>query len=487
MKKFMFLSELFEVNVNLFYKLVTENFPEIAPYIYTPHVGQYCLKLHEVWRPKQALFYSLEDRAHIDEITSNWPRPEVDIVVVTDGGRILGLGDQGCNGIGIPIGKLALYVAGAGSDPRKVLPVQIDAGTNNVALRSHPLYMGLNRPRLQGEEYFQFVADVVSSIHRRWPKALIQFEDFGTDNAFELLRRWQNQMLCFNDDIQGTGAVTLACLMNAARSRGWRDLSQERVVIVGAGSAGLGISDAVCSAMVKQCGMTLEEARSHFYLLDINGLLGTGRSDLTVDQRRYQRTDMRAGMNLAEVVAAVHPSTMIGVTGTANLFTEEILREVCAHCEKPLIMPMSNPTSKAECTLEQALERCHGKCIFASGSPFKDATKDGHTLVGNQCNNMYIFPALGLAACACHATKVTDNMLYAAGMALSAQVTDEQVQRGQLFPSLANMRDISARIVVAVVRQAVEDGVAAMPEGCTNDEQLMQWARSKMWVPDTHH
>lgn len=486
MKKFLILSDLFDINVNLYYHVVCGDFAKYAPFIYTPHVGQYCLKFHEVYRPKNALYYSFADRGHMDEITNNWPRERVDIVVVTDGGRILGLGDLGVNGIGIPIGKLALYVSAAGCDPRYTLPVSIDAGTNNVALRSHPLYLGHNHPRIQGEEYFSLVEEVLLSLHKRWPEALIQFEDFGTDKAFDLLRRWQNRLLCFNDDIQGTGSVTLACLLGAMRVRGWKDLSEERIVIAGAGSAGIGISDAVSQAMVAQIpGMTIEKAREHFWITDVNGLLVQGRTDLTVDQANFARKDLPAGMSLTELVHRVHPTTLIGVTACPGIFTREIIEDMAAHTSRPLVLPMSNPTSKAECTSEQVFDWSNGTALFASGSPFPAINKGGKIMMTNQCNNMYIFPAVGLAACACKATRVTYGMLYAAALACSEQVTPAELEKGILLPNLGQIRQVSEHIAAAVILQAVKDGVAKLP--VASEAELLGWIRQQMWVPDQEH
>lgn len=498
MKKFLMLSDLYDRNIHLYYFIVTRNFAKLAPYIYTPHVGAYCQHYHEVYRPKRCLYYSLEDADHIDDITAAWPMKKVEVVVVTDGGRILGLGDLGANGIGIPIGKLALYCAGAGSDPRTTLPVQIDVGTNNVALREHPLYMGLNKPRLGGQPYRDFVAKVVTSIHKRWPDALIQFEDFGIENAFVLLQEWKDKLLSFNDDIQGTGAVTAAVVINALRARGQtiKDLLHERILFSGAGSAAVGIANAIVDAMVHE-GAKKEEAEKIIYMINSKGLLGEGSQKLSPQQLPFQHLELKGMMPLLEAVKTIKPSIIIGVSGQGGSFTEEIVKTVAAAHERPIIMPLSNPTSKAECTIEQVAEWTDGRGIFASGSPFKDVMhkrSDGTEVLvkGNQCNNMYIFPALGLAAAKAKAKRVSDTMLYASCTALAYLVGDEDVKKGILLPPLSNPHQFSLAIATAVVLEGLKggdvDGETLKQLGCASleKEDICKWLSSQMYRPEEY-
>lgn len=498
MKKFLMLSDLYDRNIHLYYFIVTRNFAKLAPYIYTPHVGAYCQHYHEVYRPKRCLYYSLEDADHIDDITAAWPMKKVEVVVVTDGGRILGLGDLGANGIGIPIGKLALYCAGAGSDPRTTLPVQIDVGTNNVALREHPLYMGLNKPRLGGQPYRDFVAKVVTSIHNRWPEALIQFEDFGIENAFVLLQEWREKLLSFNDDIQGTGAVATAVVINALRARGQtvKDLINERIVFLGAGSAGVGIANAIVDAMVQE-GIKKEDAQKRIYLLGSKGLLGKDYPKVSPQQLPYQHNELQGCMPLLEVVKTVKPSIIIGVSGQSGAFTEEIVKTMASINERPIIMPLSNPTSKAECTLEQVAEWTDGRGLFASGSPFTDVTykkSDGTEVLvkGNQCNNMYIFPALGLAAAKAKAKRVSEPMLSASCYALANLVSDEDVKKGILLPPLSNPHSFSLVIATDVVLEGLKQGDVSGDKlkelGCASldKEGVSKWLSAQMYRPEEY-
>lgn len=490
LKKFLLLSDLYDRNVHLYYFVILRNFRKLAPYIYTPHVGTYCLKFHEVYRPKRALYYSIEDAGRCDEITAAWPMPKVDIVVITDGGRILGLGDLGSNGIGIPIGKLALYCAGAGSDPACTLPVQVDVGTNNKTLRSSPYYLGLDKDRVGGEKYHAFIEEVLLSLHKRYPEALIQFEDFGIENAFELLVRWRERLLCFNDDIQGTGAVALTAVINACRARGGslKDLMRDRIVICGAGSAGIGIADAIVAGLVYE-GVPAEEARRIFYITNSKGLLGKGK-EYSPQQRPYVRNDMECDIPLLEVCKAVKPTILLGVSGVPGVFTEEIVKITAAACERPVIMPMSNPTVKAECTLAQVMDWTEGRAIFASGSPFDDVTKEfggvSHTIYGNQCNNMYIFPALGLAASKAHATQVTDGLFLRASTTLAETVPEDTVKKGILFPSLTDIRPVSHRIATDVILQGIKEKVVDLTKLPCKESEVSKWLETEMYRPETY-
>lgn len=498
LKKFLLLSDLYDRNIHLYFYIVTRHFSKLAPFVYTPHVGTYCLKYHEIYRPKRCLYYSLDDEDHIDDITAAWPLPKVEVVVVTDGGRILGLGDLGANGIGIPIGKLALYCAAAGSDPRCTLPVQIDAGTNNVSLRENPLYMGLHKERIHGERYFSFVEKVILSLHKRFPEALIQFEDFGIENAFVLLQKWRDRILSFNDDIQGTGAVVLSVILNALRLKGENSLKallKERIVIAGAGSACIGICNAIVNGM-KEEGIKKEEAVKIFYICNSKGLLGRNALNLSPQQLDYQRDDMDV-MSLLDVVKQVKPTFLLGVSGKGGIFTEEIIKIVSESCERPFILPMSNPTSKSECKLEDVAKWTDGRAIFASGSPFNDIkykNKEGKEIIikGNQCNNMYIFPALGLGCSKSHAKRVSDKMLYTASLSLANEVKEEEIKKGILLPSLDDAWIYGEKIAADVIIEGIKEDNVDVNEllllGCKSKERedILEWLRNIMYKPEKY-
>jgi malate dehydrogenase (oxaloacetate-decarboxylating)(NADP+) len=479
--KYVFLNSLKERNETLFYYLLSHNLELLMPFIYTPTVGEACIKFSREFRVAQGMYFCAEDKGHMADMVENWPNPQVDIIVVTDGSRILGLGDLGANGMGIPIGKLSLYVAGAGFHPQRTLPVQLDFGTNNRELLSDPFYLGQRHARLLDAEYYPLVDEFVWAVRKRWPNVVLQFEDFSNDHCFDLLEKYRHRCLCFNDDIQGTGAVILAGFISAVRALG-KPLKSHRLVFLGAGSAGIGVADAIVSLFVEEEKLSLEEARKHFWFVDSKGLVTTTRGDeLASHKKNYARQDSKRELkSLLEVVAEIKPTTLIGLSGQARSFTQDVLTELARHVERPIVFALSNPTSQAECTHEQAIEWTDGRGIFAAGSPFPPVTYKGKTYLPGQGNNMYIFPGLGLGALVARAKEVSEEMINTSAKALALCVTDEDRANGKLYPSLCNIREISTRIAVAVANKAFEQGLAQIPRPANLEETV----RNFQYVPE---
>ncbi|ORE09474.1 hypothetical protein BCV72DRAFT_223062 [Rhizopus microsporus var. microsporus] len=500
--KFVFLTALQDRNETLFYKLLITHLEELASIIYTPTVGQACLLSHSIYRRSRGMYFSSQDRGAMSAMVHNWPHDEVDVIVVTDGSRVLGLGDLGANGMQIPIGKLSLYVAAGGIRPRSVLPVVLDVGTNNESLLHDPLYLGMGHPRLDGEEYYSFVDEWVTAIQSRWPNALIQFEDFKYPHAYNLLNKYQNKVTCFNDDIQSTSAITLAGLLASlkARGRSQDSLAEERIVCVGAGSAGVGVCEGIIDAMVSQGKVrSREEAYSRIWMLDQYGLLGNpsigtntssssttnGVEKRTLDERQqcYVKSDLPDRLNLEEVVERVKPTAILGLTGVPGVFTEKAIRTMAKYQEKPIVFPLSNPDTRAECTAEQAFKWTEGRAIFASGSPFPDVLlpngKLGRT---NQCNNSYSFPGLGLGITVSRATRVTPRMFLETAKTIADMATPAQLKEGILFPGVKHLREVAKTVGTRVCEVAYEDGVATavLKEG----ELLSEVVQSSMFVPE---
>ncbi|KOR33113.1 malate dehydrogenase [Achromatium sp. WMS3] len=477
--RYIFLETLHDRNETLYYRILLENIRELTPIIYTPVVGQACQQFGHIYRRARGMYFNVSSQANFQEMVNNWDQDEIDILVVTDGSRILGLGDLGTNGMGIPIGKLSLYVAGAGINPNRTLPVVLDVGTNNTKLRDDILYLGERIPRLTGTEYDKLVADFITAVHKRWPKALIQFEDFSNNHAFALLERYRKQILCFNDDIQGTGAVTLAGILGALRiTRGV--LAQQRVVIFGAGSAARGIADQIVNGMMVSGNLSLEAARNQIWLIDSKGLVTQDRlKQLAPHKQAFARSGASLP-DLLSVIDAVHPSILIGVSGQKGTFTKTILQTMQQHVPRPIVFALSNPTSKSECTAEQAYTWTNGAAIFASGSPFSPVTYKGQVFVPGQCNNMYIFPGVGLGAILSGTTQVSDQMFYAAAGALAGEVTEEMLAVGQLYPDLSYIRDISTEVAAAVCEVAFADGSAKI----ARPDDLMNFIHKNMYQPE---
>ncbi len=444
-------------NEVLFYRLVVDHLEEIMPIIYTPTVGEACQKFGHILRRPRGLFVSANDRGRMVEVLRNWPHPEVRIIVVTDGERILGLGDQGADGMGIPIGKLSLYTACAGIHPTQCLPVMLDVGTDNEELLEDPLYIGLPQRRLRGEEYDSLVDEFFRAVAEVYPRAIIQIEDFATRNAFTVLERYRETYCTFDDDIQGTAAVALAGVFSSLRITGGK-LSDQRILFLGAGEAGVGIADLAVSAMVEE-GLGEQEARQRCWFLDSKGMVVASRTDLASHKKPYAH-EHEFTADLLSAVGALEPTVLIGVSGTPGTFTPEVLKAMARINRRPIVFALSNPTSKSECTAKEAYTATEGQVIFASGSPFAPVVYDGRTFVPGQGNNAYIFPGVGLGLIASEASRVTDEMFSLAAKTLAEETVQSDLDCGRVYPPFTRIREVSLAIATAVAENAHERGLA---------------------------
>ncbi len=447
------------------------------PIIYTPIVGRACQEYGHIFRRSRGLFLSRKHRGEIADVLRNWPKQGIRIIVVTDGERILGLGDLGANGMGIPVGKLSLYTACAGINPNQALPITLDIGTDNDALRDDPLYIGDHAKRIRGEEYDDFVDEFVQAVQEVFPDALIQFEDFATRNAIQLLKAYRDRVRCFNDDIQGTAAVTLAGLYSTSRLTGM-ELGAQQILFFGAGSAATGIADLLVGAMVGE-GLPESEARNRCWFVDSKGLVVTSRTDLAEHKLPYAH-EHEPHTDLLAVVRSLKPTALIGVSGQGGAFTRPVLREMAVHNPQPIIFALSNPTANAEATAEEVYRETEGRAIFASGSPFDPVTLGGKTLVPGQGNNAYIFPGVGLGVVASGAKRVTDEMFFAAARSLAADVSQDSLSQGCLYPPLSKIREVSLHIAVVVAQVAYDSGLASRPK----PQDLLEHIRSGMYEPE---
>ncbi|HEX2855321.1 MAG TPA: NAD-dependent malic enzyme [Opitutaceae bacterium] len=459
-EKYIYLTNLQNRNEVLFYRLVIDHIEEMVPLIYTPTVGQACLEYGSIYRRPRGLFISLRERGRIAGILRHWPQENVRLIVVTDGERILGLGDLGALGMGIPVGKLSLYTACAGVHPSYTLPITLDVGTDNASLHSGEFYIGLKQARARGAVYEEFIEEFVSAVISVFPRALLQWEDFGNTNAFRLLRNHRHRLPSFNDDIQGTAAVALAGLLGALRETGGA-LGAQRLLFLGAGEAGTGIADlyveAACAA-----GLTAAAARDRCWFVDSKGLVVKSRDDLAEHKLPYAHEHPFIA-TLEEAVKTLKPTALIGVSGMAGKFTREIVATMSALNPRPIIFALSNPTSKSECTAEQAYHGSEGRAIFASGSPFPPVDFNGRRYVSGQGNNIYIFPGVGLGALVSEAREVTDAMFLAAARTLASLVQPEDLAAGRVYPPLSKIRDISLQIAAATATVAHDTGLAQVP------------------------
>ncbi len=483
LEKYVYLLDLEDRNETLFYRILIDNIDEMMPLVYTPTVGLGCQQYGHIFRRPRGLYISADERGHIDELLANWPLDDVRVIVVTDGERILGLGDLGAHGMGIPVGKLSLYTACAGIPPSLTLPIMLDVGTENKAFLDDPLYIGLPEHRLRGEAYDAMVAEFMASVRSRFPEALVQFEDFANHNAFRLLQEYRDTYRVFNDDIQGTAAVTLAGLFAALRlieAEGGphQKLSEQKLLFLGAGEAGIGIADLVVSAMVQE-GLTEAEARQRCWFVDSRGLVVAERDDLAPHKLPYAHDHPRLE-SFAAAVEELRPDAIIGVSGQPRTFTREIIENMAHFNDRPIIFALSNPTSQSECTAEEAYTYSNGKAIFASGSPFPSFKLYGKTYNPGQGNNSYIFPGVGLGVVVSGARHVTDEMFEAAARTLAAQVTSDDLAAGRIYPVLSRIRDVSAAIAEAVAQVAYERGLAKTPE----PDDLQQTIHDFMYEPN---
>ncbi|MGO2406306.1 MAG: NAD-dependent malic enzyme [Vibrio litoralis] len=486
MDKHIYLRNIQDTNETLFYRLVQNHISEMMPIIYTPTVGAACENFSNIYRRGRGLFISYPNRDRIDDLVNNATSQNVKVIVVTDGERILGLGDQGIGGMGIPIGKLSLYTACGGISPAYTLPIVLDVGTNNPQRLADPMYMGWRHPRITGAEYDKFVDDFMQAIKRRWPDALIQFEDFAQKNAMPLLERYKDKVCCFNDDIQGTAAVTVGSLIAACHAAGSK-LSEQRVTFVGAGSAGCGIAEAIIAQMVSE-GLTDEQARAQVYMVDRWGLLQQGMKNLLDFQQRLVQKNKHLekwqgeeqGYSLLDVMRNAKPTVLIGVSGVPGLFSQEVIETMHAHCERPIIFPLSNPTSRVEGTPQDIFQWTNGKALIATGSPFTPVKFEGKDYPIAQCNNSYIFPGIGLGVLAVSASRVTDEMLMESSRALATCSPLALKGKGALLPPLEEIHTVSKKIAFAVAKKAIEQGVALS----ITDDAIEAAIENGFWQPE---
>jgi len=483
LEKYVYLIGVQDRNETLFYRMLIDNIEEMMPIVYTPTVGLACQQYGHIFRRPRGLFISARDKGRIADRVANWPLDDVRVVVVTDGERILGLGDLGANGMGIPVGKLSLYTACAGIPPAMTLPVMLDVGTENQAFREDPLYIGLPQPRLRDGAFDELLEEFMQAVTARFPDVLVQFEDFGNINAFRMLDKYRDDYRVFNDDIQGTASVTLAGLFAAlrliAREGGPdRKLSDQRLLFLGAGEAGIGIADLIVSTMVQE-GLTPEEARARCWFVDSRGLVIQSRTDLAAHKLPYAH-DHEPEADLLAAVNDLRPTALIGVSGQGRTFTRAIIEAMARYNERPILFALSNPTSKSECTAEEAYTYSGGRAIFASGSPFPSFRLYGKTYNPGQGNNSYIFPGVGLGVVVSGARIVTDEMFAAAAHALADQVTEEEMAAGRIYPTLNRIREVSLGIATSVAEIAWREGLATQPR----PDDLQQAIREFMYEPE---
>ncbi|XP_008232779.1 PREDICTED: NAD-dependent malic enzyme 2, mitochondrial isoform X3 [Prunus mume] len=495
--KWRILNRLHDRNETLYYRVLIDNIQDFAPVIYTPTVGLVCQNYSGLFRRPRGMYFSAKDKGEMMSMIYNWPAHQVDMIVLTDGSRILGLGDLGVQGIGIPIGKLDMYVAAAGINPQRILPVMLDVGTNNQKLLEDRLYLGLRQRRLEGEEYISIVDEFMEAVHTRWPKAIVQFEDFQMKWAFETLQRYRKRFCTFNDDIQGTAGVALAGLLGAVRAQGrpLADFVKQKIVVVGAGSAGLGVLNMAVQAVARMAGNGEAAAKYHFFLIDKDGLVTKERKNLDPMAAPFAKEPgaidgLREGASLVEVVKKVKPHVLLGLSGVGGVFSQEVLQAMReSDSAKPAIFAMSNPTMNAECTAEDAFKHAGENIVFGSGSPFENVDlgngKVGHV---NQANNMYLFPGIGLGALLAGARLISDGMLQAASECLASYITDEDIRKGILYPSIHSIRHLTVEVGAAVLRAAVAEELAeghcdVGPKELMNmsKEETLEYVTRNMW------
>ncbi|PWA94616.1 NADP-dependent malic enzyme [Artemisia annua] len=479
--KYVAMMELEERNERLFYKLLIDNVEELLPIVYTPTVGEACQKYGSIFKRPQGLYISLKEKGKVLEVLKNWPERSIQVIVVTDGERILGLGDLGCQGMGIPVGKLALYTALGGVRPSACLPITIDVGTNNQKLLDDEFYIGLKQKRATGKEYYELLEEFMSAVKQNYgEKVLVQFEDFANHNAFELLSKYRTSHLVFNDDIQGTASVVLAGLVASLKLLGG-SLADHTFMFLGAGEAGTGIAELIALEISTKTNIPIEETRKKIYLVDSKGLIVSSRKESLQHFKKPWAHECEPHSTLLDAVKAIKPTVLIGTSGVGQTFTKEVVEAMAAFNERPLIMALSNPTSQAECTAEQAYTWTEGRVIFSSGSPFDPYEYNGKLHIPGQANNAYIFPGLGFGLVISGAIRVHDEMLLAASEALANQVTQEHFDKGMIYPPLTNIRKISANIAAHVAAKAYDLGLATRLPRPTD---LVKYAESCMYTPN---
>ena len=457
LEKYIFLIALQDRNETLFYKTLIDEIDTLMPIIYTPVVGEACQKYGHIFRRPRGLYISKDDKGNIKNILKNWPNKKVDVIVVTDGERILGLGDLGSNGMGIPVGKLSLYTACAGIDPSRCLPIMLDVGTENKNLKEDPLYIGLTNGRVRGQAYDDFIDEFMDEVSLVFPDAIIQFEDFGNRNAGRLLKKYKNNYRMFNDDIQGTAGVTLAGLLASQRITK-KNLADEKILFYGAGTAGVGIAHLYIKALVEE-GYTEDDAKKRCWFVDSKGLVVKSREGLSNDKFFFAHNHEMED-NLVDIIQLIRPTALIGISGHGKAFSKNVLELMAEFNKHPIVFALSNPTSSSECTAEQAYRWTKGRCLFASGSPFDEVVLDGKTFTPGQGNNAYIFPGVGLGIVLTRSKIISNDLFLVAAKTLARLVTDEELSNGQLYPSLSGIRSVSKTIAINVAKKVISSGLA---------------------------
>jgi malate dehydrogenase (oxaloacetate-decarboxylating)(NADP+) len=477
LERYIYLINLLDHNETLFYRTVMSDPVRFLPIVYDPTIGEACLKFGHIYRQSRGMYLSMARRGKVKEILKNWPQKDVRFICVTDGGRILGLGDLGANGAGIPIGKLQLYTACAGVPPQYLLPMYLDAGTNNEQYLHDPLYLGMRKPRPATEDLYSFVDEFVQAVQEVFPKCCIHFEDWTGKDAVHLLERYRDKYCVYNDDVQGTAGITLAGMINATKIKGTK-LKDEKYLFLGAGSAGIGLADLLCSALVAQ-GMSLKEAQSRVYMFDINGLLVSTRKDLFDFQLPYahQHAPTR---DFVAAIESIKPTTIIGVSTIGGAFNQRVIEAMAKINERPVILALSNPTEHAECTPEQAYTWSKGKAIYAAGVQFPPVHYNGQTFLPGQANNFYIFPAVGMAIYATQAKRVTDEMFIEAGQAVADQVPSELLKQGLLYPLQSNILESEIQTAARVAKLVFDSGLATVPR----PTDLVAFIRKHVYKPE---
>ena len=476
LQRYLLLADLQSRNEVLFFAVLMSDPASFMPLVYTPTVGEASQKFDHIFRASRGMYLPITAKGRLRELLSNWPQPDVRFIVATDGERILGLGDLGVGGMGIPVGKLALYTACAGVPPQLTLPVMLDVGTNNQGLLEDPLYLGLRQNRARGAEYDAFIDEFVQTVQQMFPKSCLQWEDFANFNAVPILARYRDKICTYNDDIQGTAAVALAGMLAALRITGQK-LTEQRILFLGGGSAGTGIAELISEAMSLQ-GLTIEQARGRHWLFDINGLIVRSRTDLAEFQKPFahEHAPVKA---FVEAVEAIKPTAIIGVSAVPKLFTQPVIEAMARINERPIIFPYSNPTSRSECTAEEAYKWSNGRAVFASGSPFPPVQIDGKTLVPGQGNNVYIFPAMGMAVLATEAKRVTEEMFIIAAHAVAEQVTEANLAVGLIYPPTSNILDASLHTASRIAEYIFDHNLA----GVARPGNIEAHVRSRAYKP----
>ncbi len=476
LERYIYLISLLDHNETLFYRTVMSDPARFLPIVYDPTIGEACLKFGHIYRQSRGMYLSMTRRGKVKEVLKNWPQKDVRFICVTDGGRILGLGDLGANGMGIPIGKLQLYTACAGVPPQYLMPMYLDAGTNNEQYLHDPLYLGMRKTRPSAEELYSFVDEFMEAVRKLFPKCCVHFEDWTGVDAVHLLERYRNKYCVYNDDVQGTAGIVLAGMINAARIKG-KKLSDERYLFLGAGSAGIGLADLLCSAMVQE-GLKLKDAQEHVYMFDINGLLETTRTDLIDFQKPYAHKHAPT-RDFVKAIESIKPTTIIGVSTIGGAFTQKVIEAMSRINERPVVLALSNPTDHAECTPEQAYTWSNGKAIYAAGVSFAPVHFKGQTFLPGQANNFYVFPAIGMAVFATQASRVTDEMFIEAARAVADQVPSDLLKQGLLYPLQSNILETEIQTAARIAKLIFDSRLARVKRPA----DMVAFIRSHVYKP----